>query len=471
MNWLLSLIGINNMTKFPNFSSIQEIIKKYNNLEQNDMYISIPECNIKNIKAKFFFEEDNLRCSLEIDDEITKTLRKYIGDKLVVNFGEYTAASSFILSINLIYDNNNIKNKCEIMLNDIGWGNEESFNLAAIPCHSNMTRLDKAVNFSPLQGHFAIKDKAFRIFINEDKTFIYSETQMSLNDFRQYVRSIKMALDFFNCQIVDGNVYMFLTDEKLTYAKSMVIDKLSKGSSLNFKLFIDDIYPLKEMFVAENKDAIIRLSSEQFGKLCELLVNDNQMFVTLNYILQASHLWEEYKLVYLSLAFEALRKVDLFSKKNIGNKATKIIDEKIFDKLKQKLNAVINETNLDENIKNIFKGKFNNSLPNKDSLLLPFRILSIYISEEDEKIIEKRNCVLHGTAPKYSDDIEQDIVLYQQDSYVLYSLLYQAILKIIGYNGYIINVKKWKDILEYEHSFTLSKEKKFYREDFFVSLK
>lgn len=456
------------MPTFPDFTEIKQTIENYHDIPMMEHFISFPEVHIENINAEFIFSNEDLYANIVISKEDKNKLQNYQGKNIFVKFGQYMSANSFISSFEPYVQNDIIKYICKIFINNVYSGDEEQANVSVISRHSNMHRLDKAVAFGPMRGEFSVNKTKFHLYhINRDFIAIISKQHLPFDEFKMYAQRIKTALDFLNCQIVGGNMYIFSSNKKLNSIQTISIEQLSKAGSLQFNVFIDDIFLLKKMFAQKHYEENIRLTPQQFGKLCEFLVNDEQIFTVINYILQSAHLWEEHKLVYLSIAFEALHKSKFFNIKK-GIKTTQILDSNTFLDLKSKLDKIIDSYSINDDEKDILKKKFNNALPNRDSLTLPFKILKIDVTDDEEKVIEKRNRVLHGTAPKYSNNIKKDIVTYQYDTHIMYSLLYCAILKLIKYNGYILNLQEWNNIVKYTlHCI----EEQIYRDDFFISLK
>ena len=135
----------------------------------------------------------------------------------------------------------------------------------------------------------------------------------------------------------------------------------------------------------------------------------------------------------------------------------------MFNKLKDNIRNCTLEfldknTDYDSDSKNnitsqIYK-KIQNQISNADKYKLPFSTYNIPLWSDDEKnIIEKRNNMFHGEPFKYDEDINVDILTYQKQTRIYYYYIYVIILKIIGYSGWIINIRLWNEIVSYHNNF------------------
>jgi hypothetical protein len=81
-----------------------------------------------------------------------------------------------------------------------------------------------------------------------------------------------------------------------------------------------------------------------------------------------------------------------------------------------------------------------NQVSNKIKLTKPFEMLGFELNEDDKKVIERRNDLLHG---RLSLDYGEDIDKADNELYFiatkLYTLINVLLLKQVGFSGYIIN--------------------------------
>ena len=93
------------------------------------------------------------------------------------------------------------------------------------------------------------------------------------------------------------------------------------------------------------------------------------------------------------------------------------------------------------------------------------------LTDEELNILKKRNAILHATAIEHSSDIMQDVLKYQKEARILYLMLYEFILKTIGYKGYIININKWDEVVEFINSYNDKTSNAIFKKDFVKCLK
>lgn len=116
--------------------------------------------------------------------------------------------------------------------------------------------------------------------------------------------------------------------------------------------------------------------------------------------------------------------------------------------LKEIRNAINNSADLTDDAKSFFlekKIKHLNQLPNQKTLEEIFRVLDLELTEEDQKVIKRRNDHLHGRLFPYEETTEnidkndQDLVYVTKRMSTLIAAL---LLKYIDYSGWIINYPK-----------------------------
>ena len=96
---------------------------------------------------------------------------------------------------------------------------------------------------------------------------------------------------------------------------------------------------------------------------------------------------------------------------------------------------------LDEEEKKYLKNKINNlnQPPNTDKLSLPFKAVGYNLSKEEIEVIKDRNKFLHGHLNINVNETEINKLFYT--SLMLHRLCCVLILKLCGFQGYIINNK------------------------------
>jgi len=452
-------------SKYPNFDAILYEIKIYKEMHKNVQELEFYNTDLHFENVNFYYQKNILYCDF-LTDRYSEIPQNTTHAKNATKFGKYISENSFISEVQYVcYSENRPIRKIKMSLHEIHFGKQDKVNIAFLPCYQNLVRLDNAIEFGPMQGHFRLNNINFSIyFVCNDGRYlaVSSDKPLITNEFNKYLMAIKTAFDFVNCEVTDGDVFFFLTNDDYSQVKNMSVKPISSKAKLYFDIFINNSYPLTVAFKNIYGNEAMYLTAEQFGKLCQLLWKEKQMQAAVNYILQSANLWLEYQLVFLSVALEAISKY--------CNASSKLLKAARFLKLKQDIANLVNtQQDIAENERNTIIGKIQNSKSNKDMLKAPFDENNIKIYADDEKILKKRNEILHGTAPEYSDNVDDDIKEYCKEIKILHSLLYRLILKLTGYNGYILNLKEWDKIQEYHNKFSMSQTTKDCK-DFFVKI-
>lgn len=444
---------------FPDFKKINETIEDYNNIAGTicEVELLLNDCSIKS-KARIEIDKGDLYATIQ--NAISQPLeQKYFR----VKFLNYISDKAFVVETK--FGANLVKNtslyEYKISLNDIHINKCDSYNVIVFNKHKNMNRLDTSISFGPMQGIVKFDDNIFHLYYLNEKTFaILSEKCMTYDLFIKYVFSIKMAIDFVHCEVIGGNAYVFSYDNKIDKINDFKILKLSQGYRLNFDIFIDTMYPISAVV----KDIEMKLSTQNFATLCEKIFSNSQFQTMIWFILQAANVPIECAPVFLSIALEANAKLDKNENLYVNNS--------VFERLKYNIsNTIDKETELTDDEKDVFKGKIQNRCSNNNALKKPFSDYGILLSDDEIKVLKERNKFLHGTAIEYSTDVINDIENYMKKSRMMYFILYEIILKRIGYEGYILNIEKWKEIIDYNNTFHSRNKNASFNNNFIKSLK
>jgi hypothetical protein len=99
---------------------------------------------------------------------------------------------------------------------------------------------------------------------------------------------------------------------------------------------------------------------------------------------------------------------------------------------------------LNEDQCRILANKINNlnQPTNRDSLIAPFTKLGYSLNSNEIKCIDNRDRFLHGSLPVKSNDEDENFKELYFNSITIHKLIYILILKLIGFEGYIINYPK-----------------------------
>lgn len=341
--------------------------------------------------------------------------------------------------------------------------NKHTFNIAIWEKPQQLDRIDSYindnVNFTFLC--FELYGIKFTIINQNDKLFLVADRDITEDKFLKYTRGIKLALGFLMCDFIGGTNTFLLTDKEICSIENFKIFNMIGEQNLNFNIMIDSLPILGNKY--QNKlNMPTKLSNIQFVNLCQLIIENPQVETAIHYIAQSANLSIEHKLTFLAVALEALTG---YVGENINNEKKKVIDSTIsinkllppkeFKILQKKYYNMIDDYKLsserDENennsIKAVLKGKFQNRKSNRDSLSQPFKLYNIELSQDDISMLEKRNDLLHGKPFDYNNEMQEDIKNFQNQANIYYHLLYVLVLKIIGYEGVVFNLKAWLQIL------------------------
>lgn len=452
----------------------EKLVQVNNNLNSLLLTLNSNE-NIKfgNYKIKSVeVDRNSHRAILNVEELDLIKAENAIGKKETLHIGDFILENSFITS----YSYNSPEAEFTLAINNILYknSNKTSFNIAIWNKPKQLNRLDSYINDNVNVALLCFKlyEINFTLINKNDRLFLVADRELEENKFLKYKRGIKLALGFLMCDFIGGPDIFLLTDEKITNIENFKLFNLIDEQNLNFNIMIDSLPVVGNRYRNEHNFPI-RLSNEQFVNLCRLIIEQPQVETAIHYIAQSSNLCVEHRLTFLAVALEALTG---YVGDNITKERTQVTDstisinkllpteefkdlEKVYKKMLDdyKLSSDRDEQE-NNNIKNILKGKFQNRKSNRDSLSQPFKLYNIELSQNDISMLEKRNKLLHGKPFEYGDNIQEDIQTLQSQAYIYYHLLYALLLKIIGYEGIVFNLKMWPQILIFNNTSFGTKE-------------
>lgn len=208
-------------------------------------------------------------------------------------------------------------------------------------------------------------------------------------------------------------------------------------------------YLYKDSSLAAHYQKLLRpVSIEEFSVLCTKLHSSVAFSSALLLILEASIASLLFMPGGYAIALESLSDII------IGNtklKLAPIKNKTISKKMRKEFLKVLDDnctTILSEDLKTLrFRIESLNQATNKARLKAPFDLLCISLVEEDLKILNSRNDLLHGRVPdlrgagktRSTDSINKDLYY---SALRLYTLLSLIILKSIGYDNLVLNYPK-----------------------------
>jgi hypothetical protein len=195
--------------------------------------------------------------------------------------------------------------------------------------------------------------------------------------------------------------------------------------------------------IIKNKwsDKLNYLDEKIFSNLVQT-INDNEAICRAAMMtVEASKFAIDIQLATYCVAFETICKIIM---KKYDLKPPTVIDKGIWDTiLKPKFEEVIsnlrNEDSLNNKQLDFIQKKVNgfNQPTNKDTLMQPFIKLKYSLSKNELECINYRNLSLHGVLPVKDNEDEIDKLFYT--NLVMHKLCCVLILKLVGFEGYIIN--------------------------------
>lgn len=476
----------NEGTKYREFfedvnKAINEIVNSVTNT------CSINELKLNNVPVEI--NRDKKEFNIKTDFKYYSTSQALYGKNIeVIVNNDYVYNDAFIIESSPIIDETSSKIQIKIKFNNYYYKEKVKVNVMVFKKPFRLQSFDDYINANKFIFELVLNEYRFIVAIKDDKIYIYSEQKFDENEFMKYSDAIKLALGFVVCDFAGGEeCYFSITGNidgigEIEYLSSY---ERSEEKDLHFDIFLSKYYMLNQRFSRQNYNAKISLSIEQFQNLCEKVMN--KPLETALYYLSSSALkgqWIEHQLVLLACSFEALTR---YFRNEDNNE--KIIEDSEFKKILQSLKATVKEEidklnirhderkRLIEIFQNKLNDKFDNYISNNRKYKLPFEKYNIPY-EPNNDVLKKRNSMLHGETLNWEYDFEKDVAKAQYYVGVYMYCIIVIILKMIGYNGYIVNPKKIKEITDYinniDNMFHSGGDKKAtnatYSEDFVLSL-
>ncbi|WP_374951111.1 hypothetical protein [Mucilaginibacter sp.] len=302
---------------------------------------------------------------------------------------------------------------------------------------------------------------AFAIDKNE---FLFYHEDID-NDYGYIIINPKKEIDFDKLRSVVNTVitaYGFLNGNYIMDAVYYIGVKEVKGKRIPiyyYENFNASILSNKAILDSGNYPDIPReqrlLTSKQFDKLINLLFHNEDYLRSAYLLIEAATLTGCSQASLGAVALETITRNIQESNKPGGMIEDKEIKRGLIYKL-QKVIKGYSDT-LDKDQIRIFSNKIDsiNNKPNADKLSSAFDQLSIKLKKEEQDCINSRNRFLHGNLPQNKDTNLSDTELLNILANRLGMLSSMLLLKLAGYNGYVIDrgmteVIKWRMIMNGE---------------------
>ncbi|HWB28562.1 MAG TPA: hypothetical protein VG738_23980 [Chitinophagaceae bacterium] len=299
-----------------------------------------------------------------------------------------------------------------------------------------------------------IGDNKFGSFITtlNQKSYLVIECaeKISLKNFQDSAWAIIISLGYLLAYLMQNECYYFYYEDS----------SLSKFASFEYNQLRESIYSIYEPIncnpygwnntkdIAESYDKKLeRISFEHFSNLCNLIYENIEIKGIVLLILECLNRTLLLMPAGFSIALEGLS--EYFYTQN-SEKLNPIKDKNLSSKLHLEFNEVLKRyvDKISPESYTIIGNKINdfNKPTNPEKLKSPFKILNLRLTDIDEIVIRHRNDFLHG---RMNFDSKNSKHTYEMNvleiSLRLLTLLNSIILKMIGYDGYILNHVKLQE--------------------------
>lgn len=280
-------------------------------------------------------------------------------------------------------------------------------------------------------------------------------------DFEKFKSIAYSALNGYG--FIKGNLYLreayyfaskdtnFITEY---FHYSLIRDNLETGYQIfttsPYSVYVPYYHDKGEQLNTEEvtkwNSELLNFSEVNFSKLVESFYKHETLSRSALIILEANTQPLELKAASYCVAYEGIchtikKLIDI----NAPSSIDKIVwEQNIKPEFEKLLNSLKTNGLLDDNQDRILSSKINNlnQPTNRDSLTAPFLKLGYTLNQLEIKCIDNRNKFLHGSLPVKSNDEDENFKELYLNSITIHKLIYILILKLIGFEGYIINYPK-----------------------------
>jgi hypothetical protein len=285
-----------------------------------------------------------------------------------------------------------------------------------------------------------------------------SLSPMSYKEFQDAVLAMQTTYAFLT-----GNFYL---DE--AYYISSSSSEFNDDLAVSYMAMRESILSTYNMFTTNGSSVLASLREEQgidwneeikewtaklpelddkvFNALTSLFHENDSLSRAAFIILEANNLALELKAAAYCVAYEAIchtlktrltiETPSVIEKENWLQRVKPFFDDGLAQLFKQ--------GKIDQNAHDILSRKVNNlnQPTNKDSLTAPFKHFNYELKDYEAKAIDDRNRFLHGSVPIKTNDLEIASQQLYFTALTIHKLSYILILKLAGFEGYIINYIK-----------------------------
>jgi len=317
--------------------------------------------------------------------------------------------------------------------------------------------LSKNISFNNILSYATDKDRAngvqkikikdtevLKVLIEEKRYLVIESTiKTSHSDFEEQCWSIIIGLGYVTGFFAQNEKFNFYYDKKDLITATKVSYKTQRDSINSFYHPVNANpfgWSLPNSLKDKYYGKLREISNVQFSQLCSLIHYDVDIKAMILLLIEAVSRSLLLMPAGLSVVLEGLSEYFF----RLGGEKLKPISQKALSKqIISEMEKVLSNYRETEGIANYTvleqKIKMLNSPTNREKLKFPFTYLGINLSPLDEEVIEFRNDFLHGNInlhPKKGKKIEMDSF---EISLRLLTLINTVFMKMIGFEGYILN--------------------------------
>lgn len=297
-------------------------------------------------------------------------------------------------------------------------------------------------------------NKKFHAFVVEHSKrkylFIDCLNPILLDDFLELAWEVSVALGYLLGNLAQDGEYVFAYSNKAMKNFNGFVYQEQRSSIKSFYTPVNaNPYSwVKVRTIADSYYGKIKeVSSIQLSNLCDIIHKEQDIKAIIILITESISRSLLLMPAGLSVAMEGLS--EYFYTKE-ADRLNPIKDKKIAAVFLKELQEVLNKFKIYDKFsgEDVIKAKIENlnSPTNSEKLKAPFTCQNISLTEIDEEILEYRNDFLHGNINLKPQKGKKS---YSMDSFEislrLLTLLNMCIMKMIGYEGYIINHVKTQE--------------------------
>lgn len=286
--------------------------------------------------------------------------------------------------------------------------------------------------------------------------------QMELKQFQTLAFSILTSYGFLKGNLFLGEAYYFCSDSLEFSNPEMLYSSLRDSLKTGYGIFTTNAYSVYVPYFKNQKIVIDHekmkqwlsklplFSADLFSKLAEYLENNEKLSRAVLIILEANTQPLELKAASYCVAYESICHT---IKELVDIKTPSSINDENWELIKPEFSALLrtlqNNKRIDQEQFEILTRKLHNwnQPTNRDSLTAPFKKFNYVLTDIEYKCIDNRNKFLHGSLPfKFKDEDEAFKELYFI-SLTIHKLACILMLKLIGFEHYIINYAKMHEYI------------------------